>query len=383
LARSIAATRILPGGHNQPVGLYSAIARPLLFRSDPERAHRLALRWLAVPGFARLLCGPPHRDPRLAQELAGITFPNPIGLAAGFDKDGEAVEAWATMGFGFAELGTVTPRPQSGNPQPRLFRLPADCALINRMGFNNAGAAALGDRLRSRSLQIPVGVNLGKNRDTPLERAAEDYASAVLSLGWSPAYFAVNVSSPNTPGLRELQDPLALSDIVDAVRQADGRLAPHNRITPLFVKVSPDLSTEDLEAVVDVALRKRIAGIIATNTTLSREGLRTETQEEGGLSGAPLHSRSTEMVRAIRRLAGERILVIGTGGVSSVEDVLQMLRAGANLVQVYTALVYEGPTVVRRLCRGLSHEMDRLRAASLQEIAAPEREYGTASEGAG
>lgn len=365
------------------MGLYSAIARPLLFRLDPERAHRLALRWLGVPGFARLAAGPPHRDTRLARELAGITFPNPIGLAAGFDKDGEAIEAWTTMGFGFVELGTVTPRPQPGNPEPRLFRLPANRALINRMGFNNAGAAALGDRLRALDPPIPIGVNLGKNRDTPLERAAEDYASAVLSLGWSPAYFAINVSSPNTPGLRELQDPGALAEIIDAVRHADGRLPPHNQITPLFVKVSPDLSAEELEAIVEVALKKRIAGIIATNTTLSREGLRTETQEEGGLSGPPLLSRSLEAIRAIRRLAGDRMVVIGVGGVSSVEDVLQMLRAGADLVQVYTALVYEGPSLVRRLCRGLSREMDQLGANSLQDIAAHEGEYETVSERAG
>lgn len=365
------------------MGLYSAIVRPLLFRLDPERAHRLALHWLSVPGFGRLVSGPPHRDPRLTQELAGTAFPNPIGLAAGFDKDGEAVEAWARMGFGFVELGTVTPRPQAGNPKPRVFRLPADRALINRMGFNNAGAAALGDRLRALDPPIPVGVNIGKNRETPLERTAEDYASAVLSLGWSPAYFAINVSSPNTPGLRDLQDPEALAELVDAVRHADGRLPPHNRVTPLFVKVSPDLSAEDLEAIVTVALQKRIAGLIATNTTLSRHGMRTETQEEGGLSGPPLMGRSLEVIRAIRRLAGHRLVVIGVGGVSSVEDVLQMLRAGADLVQVYTALVYEGPSLVRRLCRGLSRELDRLNAESLQDIAALEREYEMALEGAG
>ena len=370
---------LLSGGHNHHVGFYSAIARTLLFRLDPERAHRIALSCLNAPGFARLVAGPPHREPRLEQVIAGIRFPNPIGLAAGFDKDGEAIGAWAALGFGFVELGTVTPRPQPGNPKPRLFRLPADHALINRMGFNNAGAAALGDRLRALEPSIPIGVNLGMNRDTPPEQAPKDYADAALALGWSPAYFAINVSSPNTPGLRELQDPKALSDIVDAVRHADGRLPPHNRITPLFVKVSPDLSTEELDAVVQVALRKRISGIIATNTTLSREGLRTETREEGGLSGPPLRGRSLEMVSVIRGLAGDRLAIIGVGGVSNLEDVMNMFRAGANLVQVYTALVYEGPTLVRRLCRGLTRELERRKTASLQEMTVTGREYEAVS----
>jgi dihydroorotate dehydrogenase len=320
---------------------------------DPERSHRLAMRALRMPGFARLV-GRSYEDPILRQTLLGHGFRNPIGLAAGFDKDGEALGFWSRLGFGFVEAGTVTPSAQPGNPRPRVHRLSGDGALINSMGFNNRGAAALGVRLHTSGAQVPVGVNIGKGRDTPLGAAAADYARAVHTLGCSPAYFAVNVSSPNTPGLRELQDVSALAEIIDAVREADGRLPPATAITPIFVKVSPDLADGDLDDIVDLAARKRIAGLIAANTTVGREGLLAPVPHEGGLSGAPLRERSTAMVRRIRARAPTGMAIIGVGGVFTAEDAFEKIAAGASLVQVYTALVYEGPGLAARISRGLA-----------------------------
>jgi dihydroorotate dehydrogenase len=336
------------------VGLYKDLLRPALFRLDPETAHGLAMRALRVPGAARLLGGR-FDAPVLRQELLGREFPNPIGLAAGLDKDGEAVDAWGALGFGFAELGTVTPVSQPGNPRPRLFRLPKDRALINRMGFNNAGAAALRQRLARAITRIPIGVNIGKGRQTPLADAPKDYAEAARLVcaeppsggGGGPAYLAINVSSPNTPGLRELQDVGALAEIIAAVRDV-------NPVTPLLVKVAPDMEFTDLDAIVGLAVEKGLAGIIATNTTLRRDGLARDPGEEGGMSGAPLRARSTEFIRRIRERAPDGLVIIGVGGIFTAEDALEKLSAGASLVQVYTSFIYEGPGLPATLARGLA-----------------------------
>ncbi len=321
------------------MGFYKQLLRPILFRLDPETAHSLAMRAL------RFVPGVQVHDPILRQDLFGRTFPNPIGLAAGLDKDGEHVGDWERLGFGFVEVGTVTPRPQVGNPRPRLFRLPADQALINRMGFNNQGAEALGNRLRGTKVTIPIGVNIGKQKETPLDNAPEDYAECVRLLDFAPAYFAINVSSPNTPGLRELQDASLLADIIDAVRAVTK--------APLFVKIAPDLTWEQIDAVITLAMDKKLQGIIATNTTIARDGLVTPIAEEGGLSGRPLRSRSTEVIRHIRA-ASKDLTLIGVGGVSSPEEALEKLLAGASLVQLYTGIVYEGPELPASIAKGLA-----------------------------
>lgn len=325
--------------------------RPLLFALPPEAAHALvfgALRALGPLGRAlsRAACG--ASDPRLTTELAGFRLPSPIGLAAGLDKDGLLAPFWETLGFGFAELGTVTALPQPGNPRPRLFRFPAARALINRMGFNNRGSAALAERLgRVRSLcHIPIGANLGKSKLTEIERAFDDYRTSARRLAPVVDYLVINVSSPNTPGLRSLQDPGALAQIVGAVvAESAGR--------PVFVKLAPDLEDSALAEACQVAERGGARGILATNTTLERHGL--PDVGPGGLSGAPLAPRALACIRVASQAT--RLPVIGMGGISNLQGVLDALGAGASAVQIFSALVFEGPGLVARLNRELAATM--------------------------
>jgi dihydroorotate dehydrogenase len=334
-----------------------ALARRALFRLDAEEAHRLVLALLRLSGAAgghgaalglRRLIG--ADDPRLAVEAFGLRFPSPIGLAAGMDKNAVALPAWAALGFGHVEVGTVTPCPQPGNPRPRVFRLPAEGALINRMGFPNEGAARVARRLadRDRALPLVIGGNVGKGRDTPLERAADDYAAAAAAIGPQVDYLAVNVSSPNTPGLRQLQAPAQAAEIVARVRAVAGR--------PVLLKLGPDLDLDALPEIVAAARAAGAAGLIATNTTSSRDGLRTGdavAREAGGLSGAPLRARALRLTERLADLGGGDLPVVSVGAVASPADVRDRLAAGARLVQLYTALVYEGPALVPRLLHAL------------------------------
>ena len=320
--------------------LYGRVLRPLAFRMDPETVHHLAMRAIA----AGLVPGRPVRA--LPRTVFGVEFPNPIGLAAGFDKDGVGIDRWERFGFGFVELGTVTPRPQPGNPRPRLFRLKEDGALINRMGFNNAGSLALARRLERANPAILYGLNLGKNKDTPEERAHEDYAAAFRDLRGFGAYFVVNVSSPNTPGLRALQNPDGLRRIVGAVKEIDAA-------RPLLVKIAPDLAPEDLDDIAALAREMDLAGIVATNTTIAREGLIADPGETGGLSGRPVRAMADRAIAHLRPQLEGRVM-IGVGGVFSAEDAQAKLDLGCDLVQLYTGWIYGGPRLVPRILRDLA-----------------------------
>ena len=333
--------------------------KPLLFRLDAERAHHLTLRACAgagrVPGFPALLGSLTQTtSPRLAQQLWGQPFASPLGLAAGLDKNAEAVGVFSNLGFGFLEVGTVTPRPQPGNPAPRLFRLPSDEALINRMGFNNDGLAALAERLTGPHA-VPIWANIGKNKQTPNEQAADDYRAGVQALAGVADGFVVNVSSPNTPGLRALQDADGLFALVSAVRsEAERQRVQTLRALPVLVKLAPDLSGADFAASVDAAQQAGASGLILTNTTLSREGLtHPHRAEAGGLSGRPLTTRSTELIKQAFRQTAGALPIVGVGGVFSAEDAYAKIRAGASLVEVYTALIYQGPGLPRRINAGL------------------------------
>lgn len=355
--------------------IYRRLVRPLAFRLDPERAHELSITALrfGAPLLARLPSPLSIRDSRLERTAMGIRFPNPVGLAAGYDKSARAVGAWPGLGFGFAEMGTVTALAQPGNPRPRIFRLPADRALVNRLGFNNEGAERVARRLESarrRGLlgRIPIGINIGKSKATDLDRAAEDYLSSFRLLRPYADYLVVNVSSPNTPGLRELQDRDRLQEILAALGAAGAEGVP----VPILVKLAPDLALPAVDEAVDLALSLGIAGLVVSNTTLSRDGLVSPpavAQQEGGLSGRPLTARSTELIRHVARRAAGRLAIIGVGGVFDAEDAWQKLAAGATLVQVYTGLIYEGPALVRRINRGILERMDREGMHSLDDIA--------------
>src|SRR5438445_1644000 len=330
-------------------GTYEKFVRPLLFSLDPETAHRLTIELLrAASHFDFAL----HRlrflqPPSKPKTLFGLNFPNPIGVAAGLDKNGVALPAWAALGFGFVEIGTVTAKAQPGNPKPRIFRLPEQQALINRLGFNNDGADVVAERLRKlresrRWPAIPVGINIGKSRVTPLERATDDYLYSFRLLRDFADYITLNVSSPNTPGLRELQEPAALSQLLHAIGSEPGPVAK-----PLVVKISPDLSPIALEAVLAACEENGVAGIIATNTTLDHSSIPSELDEEGGLSGAPLRQKSTALVRSI--VASSKIPVIASGGIFDAKSALEKFEAGAQLVQLYTGFVYRGPQLLREM----------------------------------
>lgn len=335
--------------------------RPLLFELDPERAHRLTLRMLEMAGalppvraWMRRVFSPERPDLRV--QAFGLSFPNPVGMAAGYDKDGRAFRGLACLGFGHLELGTVTPYSQVGNPRPRVFRLPQDQALINRMGFPNEGSEALLLRLRrGRPPGVVLGVNIGKGIDTPLDKASEDYLALLRALYLVADYLAVNISSPNTIGLRRLQAREYLEDLLETLSSARSELeATERRRVPILVKLSPDLNDDELEDAVDVVQRTGMDGIIATNTTVDRSGLSSSYREEtGGLSGFPLRERSTEIVRHIYQLTGGELPIVGVGGIFSPEDAREKLEAGATLIQVYTGLVYRGPGLIRGILEGL------------------------------
>lgn len=347
------------------------LARALLFLLPAERAHRLGmllLRWLGhLPGVcrwlrARTLSALPYDA---AVTVAGMPWTHPVGLAAGLDKDAEAVAGLLALGFAAVEVGTVTPKPQPGNPRPRLFRIPEQHALINRMGFNNHGALEATEHLRAHTWKAaPVGVNLGKNKDTPLERAVEDYVACVDALAPLGDYVVVNASSPNTPGLRKLQEPEHLTALLQAVRERLEQVAPGK---PLFLKIAPDLTPEAVDEVVDVARACGLAGLIATNTTIARPFEHPVAKEAGGLSGSPVREASTAVIRRAYARSGGTLPIIGVGGIFTAEDVYQKLRAGASAVQVYTGFIYEGPGMVRRLLEGLGPLLARDGLRSVRE----------------
>ncbi|GAB4340217.1 MAG: quinone-dependent dihydroorotate dehydrogenase [Leptolyngbyaceae cyanobacterium] len=414
--------------------IYQALFRPILFsgiKADPEWLHQQSFRvlgWLDQTDhsqFSHWLRAQLHRtycldNPRLQQSLWNITFANPLGLAAGFDKDGVASGLWADFGFGFAELGTVTFHPQPGNPRPRLFRLLPDRAVLNRMGFNNQGAAVMAERLRKRWEQrgdggggrdggdrggkrdaaepatsssapsflssppassspsspptstshFPLGINLGKSKITPLEEAAQDYLNSFRLLQEWGDYFVVNVSSPNTPGLRSLQDKAQLAPILQILQQEN------TAQKPLLVKIAPDLEWEAIADVLELAQEYHLAGIIATNTTIRREGLKTQiieqtgkpvTEEAGGISGAPIRARSTEVIRFIYKETQGQLPIIGVGGIFTAADAWEKITAGASLIQVYTGWIYEGPWMVRRILQGLLQKLDAEGLESIQQ----------------
>ena len=324
--------------------MYAALRRAL-FTVPPERIHTLVFAALRAatatePARRQLRRALAPHDPILASTVFGVSFPGPLGLAAGFDKDGLGLHTWGPLGFGYAEVGTVTAQAQPGNPQPRLFRLPADRGLLNRMGFNNHGAGQLALRLARHHPDVPIGVNIGKSKATPPERAVDDYRSSARLLGPLAAYLVVNVSSPNTPGLRDLQAVEALRPILTAV------LAETS--TPVLVKIAPDLSDEDVDAVADLAVELGLAGIVATNTTISRAGVEglPNAEETGGLSGAPLLAVSTEVVRKLATALQGELPIIGVGGIMKGEDAAAKIAAGASLVQFYSGFIYRGPDLV-------------------------------------
>ena len=324
------------------VGLYESLIRPLAFRVDPEQVHEKVMHLITtglIPGRSTPLVSDPI-------ELFGVRFPNRIGLAAGFDKNALAVDHWHRFGFGFVEIGTVTWHAQPGNDKPRLFRLPEDKALINRMGFNNEGAIAVAERLAKSHPKIPIGVNLGKSKITELEDAHEDYRKSFEVLQTLGDYFVVNVSSPNTPGLRSLQDREPLIRIFDALRTVNGT-------KPMFVKIAPDLTDSALEEIVEVAVEMKLTGIIATNTTISRDGLKTTNQalvsQAGGLSGRPEFERSNVVLAFLKSHVPAEMLLVGVGGVFTAADYQRKRELGAELVQIYTGWVYGGPRLVPEL----------------------------------
>lgn len=357
--------------------LYSSLLRPLLFRLPPETAHELALNSLSFsPKLTRRMLGNRFkRSPFGKLRRFGLTFANPVGLAAGFDKDGIALESLAALGFGFIEAGTVTYHPQSGNEKPRLFRLPRDKALINRAGFNNQGATAFAKRAMQNRPDCVLGVSIGKSKVVSLEEAVDDYLKSFALVYPVADYVAVNVSSPNTPRLRELQQGDQLEGLLRALQSRNKELAAQyegRELVPLLVKLSPDLSREELKKVVEVAQRNDIAGLIATNTTTGRTGLLTPVEEvqtcgEGGLSGAPLRPRAAETIATLYNLTGGSMPLIGVGGIFTAEDAWEMIGAGASLLQIYTGFVYEGPAVARNINEGLRRIISGKGFVSLDE----------------
>lgn len=348
---------------------YNALIKPILFSLDPERAHEVMKAFSGVANnpvvssvLGRIYA---QHDPRLEVQLAGLRFANPLGLAAGFDKNADLVGICAALGFGHVELGTVTGRPQPGNPRPRIFRLRDDRALINRMGFPSAGADEFVQRLsairKSFRTLPPLGINIGKSKEVEIEHAVDDYLYSFTKVAHLADYVAVNVSSPNTQGLRQLQDRERLGQILAALQNAN---TTH---LPLFVKVAPDLTWSALEELVECCSEHKVTGLIATNTTLSRDGLTTVIEESGGLSGAPLKNRALDVVRFLGPKLKGRMALIGVGGVETAHDVLAMVSAGASLVQVYTGLVYGGPSLVKTILAGLSEFMNQTQTRSLAE----------------
>ena len=340
--------------------MYKSIIRPLLFKLSAEKAHHLTFSltkfFFNIPGVKAI-----NRSlfqinsPKLERELFGIKFPNPVGLAAGFDKDAKLIDELASLGFGFIEIGTITPKAQPGNPQPRLFRLQQDSGIINRMGFNNQGIEAAIDRLKKRKSKVIIGGNIGKNKVTPNEEAFNDYENCFLQLYPYVDYFVVNVSSPNTPGLRELQEKKPLMQLLNHLMNLNNK---QENTKPILLKIAPDLTNQQLDDIIEIVAETKIDGVIATNTTISREGLSTpkSTIEEignGGLSGKPLGKRATEVIRYLNEKSNAAFPIIGVGGIMSAEDALEKLEAGASLVQLYSGFIYEGPALIKKINKAI------------------------------
>jgi len=342
--------------------LLYACARPFLFSMDPEGAHNLTLPLLkdvASLGLTKLICRP-DADPR---QVMGVTFPNPVGLAAGLDKDGAYIDGLAALGFGSIEIGTVTPRAQAGNPKPRMFRLPQAQAIINRMGFNNGGVDAfVANVQRSKFYQDKLGVlglNIGKNADTPIERAADDYLHCLEKVYPYASYVTVNISSPNTKNLRQLQGASELDELLAKLKGAQQRLADqHKRYVPLALKIAPDMDVEQIKMIADKLLQHKIDAVIATNTTLSRDAVAglNHAEEAGGLSGAPVFELSNAVIRGLKAELGDAIPIIGVGGILSGEDAQAKINAGAQLVQLYSGLIYQGPALIRECAEALKRK---------------------------
>jgi len=341
--------------------MYKRLIRPLFFMLDPERVHHIVsflLKCASVFGLRPLLRGiNQFNHPDLEREVFGIKFKNPVGLAAGFDKNAEMYQELSDLGFGFIEIGTLTPKPQAGNDKKRLFRLKKDQAIINRMGFNNKGVDVAVRKLKNNK-NVLIGGNIGKNKVTPNEKAVDDYIYCFRALFDYVDYFVVNVSSPNTPGLRELQDKKPLSKILLALKEENEIVAKNDSVAPkpILLKIAPDLTDDQLMDIVDIVRETKIDGVIATNTTLSREGLASDkniVEEAGGLSGKPLRERSTEVIRFLHQKSNGSFPIIGVGGIHSAEDALEKLEAGASLVQVWTGFIYEGPSLIKQINKAL------------------------------
>ena len=349
--------------------LYKSLLRPLLFLSEPEQAHEQTLALLSRLAFLEGALGRffSVEDDRLRVRLGSLSFPNPVGLAGGFDKNGVAIRIWPGFGFGFVEIGAVTAQGQPGNPKPRLFRLPQDSALINRLGFNNEGAAAVAARLSAlRSSggwpKIPLGINIGRSKEVETKDAAKDFLFTFETLFPYGDFFTLNVSSPNTPNLRDLQAKNLLADLLTVIQEKHRELSAKTGIRerPVWVKVAPDLELSQLDEIIEVTQSKRVAGIIATNATaFMRETLVGKTTEPGGLSGKPLRAKATSFVRHIYQVSGGRLPIIGVGGIFTAEDAYEKIKAGATAVQILTGFVYEGPSAVKRINYGLLKLMER------------------------
>lgn len=358
------------------MALYQSLYRQIVQRIDPERAHALTLQGLAttwrLPGTKRALATlAPDPDERLRQRIWDLPFANPLGLAAGVDKNGLAVEPFMTLGFSHVEVGTVTLRPQPGNDRPRLWRVPEEQAIINSMGFPNDGAAAVHNRLAPLRPRGVLGVNIGKNKQTPDDQAAGEYADLVLALFPVAQYITINVSSPNTPGLRALQFGEQLREILTAAQSANAKAARllDRDQRPILVKIAPDLIEEEVETIAGTALDAGVQGIIATNTTVKRDGIPARyTDLPGGLSGPPLRARADQIVRRVYRTVEGQIPIIGVGGISSSADALARIRAGASLIQIYSAFTYQGPTLPRQIIRELSADADQQGWKSIREL---------------
>lgn len=335
--------------------MYKSIIRPILFRFDPERVHHFTFGSISflnkIPGVSALIRSIYQlNNPKLEREVFGLKFKNPVGLAAGLDKDAKIYNELDNFGFGFIEIGTITPKPQIGNPKKRLFRLKEDAGIINRMGFNNSGVEVAVQRLK-KNKGVLIGGNIGKNKDTPNENAVEDYKICFHALYDYVDYFVVNVSSPNTPNLRELQDKEPLTQLLRTLQTLNQQ---KNQPKPILLKIAPDLTDEQLLDIIDIVSETKIAGVIATNTTISRDGLQSENKKEtGGLSGQPLKHRSTEVIRFLHEKSHGAFPIIGVGGIHSAEDAMEKLNAGASLVQIYTGFIYEGPKLIKAINKAL------------------------------
>ncbi len=335
--------------------MYKSIIRPILFNFDPEKVHHFTFSFLRIANkipFVSCLIRSSYEvnDPRLEREVFGLKFKNPVGLAAGFDKDAKLYKELSNLGFGFIEIGTLTPKPQDGNPKKRLFRLKEDSAIINRMGFNNGGVFEAVKRLK-KNKNVLIGGNIGKNKATPNQEAISDYLICFDALYDVVDYFVVNVSSPNTPNLRELQDKEPLTHLLQTLQDQN---KTKTKPKPILLKIAPDLTNEQLLDIIDIVQQTKIAGVIATNTTISKEGLKSDSQTEtGGLSGKPLTNRSTEVIRFLAQNNNKSFPIIGVGGIHTPEDVLQKLEAGASLVQLYTGFIYEGPQLIKQINKKL------------------------------